>query len=67
MTSSHVVLRLATLLFLLAGILLLRKPVFGETIPAATKTHFATIQVPTCAATTSACTTSPSPSTTPRN
>jgi len=31
MTASRTTLRLLTLLFLLAGILLLRKPVFGQT------------------------------------
>jgi hypothetical protein len=31
MSASHTTLRLITLLFLLAGILLLRKPVFGQT------------------------------------
>jgi pimeloyl-ACP methyl ester carboxylesterase len=35
MSASRTALRLATLLFLLAGILLLRKPVFGQTITAA--------------------------------
>jgi hypothetical protein len=34
MSLSRTTLRLITVLFLLAGILLLRKPVFGETIPA---------------------------------
>ena len=67
MTSSHIVLRFATLLFLLAGILLLRKPVFGETITAPATTRFAVVQVPACAATTSAslCTSDQSPSTPP--
>ena len=31
MSASHTTLRLITVLFLLAGILLLRKPVFGQT------------------------------------
>jgi hypothetical protein len=31
MTASCTILRLLTLLFLLAGVLLLRKPVFGQT------------------------------------
>lgn len=31
MSTSHTVIRIATLLFLLAGLLLLRKPVFGQT------------------------------------
>jgi hypothetical protein len=35
MSASRTTLRLITLLFLLAGILLLRKPVFGESIAAA--------------------------------
>jgi hypothetical protein len=35
MSASRTTLRLITLLFLLAGLLLLRKPVFGEAIPAA--------------------------------
>jgi pimeloyl-ACP methyl ester carboxylesterase len=35
MTASRTTLRLITLLFLLAGILLLRRPVFGQTITAA--------------------------------
>jgi hypothetical protein len=34
MSLTRTALRLITLLFLLAGILLLRKPVFGQTIPA---------------------------------
>jgi hypothetical protein len=34
MTTSRTALRIITLLFLLAGILLLRKPVFGQPIPA---------------------------------
>jgi hypothetical protein len=34
MSLSNTTLRLITVLFLLAGILLLRKPVFGETITA---------------------------------
>jgi hypothetical protein len=68
MPTSRIAVRLLTLLFLLAGILLLQKPVFGETITAATA-PFAVVQGPTCAATTpsSPCTTNPSPSTTPRN
>ena len=68
MSTSRIAVRLLTLLFLLAGILLLQKPVFGETITAAT-TRCAVVQVPACASTTPAtpCTTSPSPSTTPRN
>jgi hypothetical protein len=35
MSTSRTTLRLITILFLLAGILLLRKPVFGQTITAA--------------------------------
>jgi pimeloyl-ACP methyl ester carboxylesterase len=35
MSASRTTLRLITLLFLLAGVLLLRKPVFGQAIPAA--------------------------------
>jgi hypothetical protein len=35
MSASCTILRLITLLFLLAGVLLLRKPVFGQTITAA--------------------------------
>jgi hypothetical protein len=69
MPTSRIAVRLLTLLFLLAGILLLQKPVFGETITAVT-THFAVvIQAPDGASTTSAtpCTASPSPSTKPRN
>jgi hypothetical protein len=31
MSTSRTVIRIATLLFLLAGVLLLRKPVFGQT------------------------------------
>jgi hypothetical protein len=38
MSASRTALRLITLLFLLAGVLLLRKPVFGQPIPA-TPTH----------------------------
>jgi hypothetical protein len=34
MSASRTTLRLITVLFLLAGILLLRKPVFGQTIAA---------------------------------
>ncbi len=35
MSASNTTLRLITVLFILAGILLLRKPVFGQTIAAA--------------------------------
>jgi hypothetical protein len=35
MSTSRTITRLIALLFLLAGILLLRKPVFGQTITAA--------------------------------
>jgi hypothetical protein len=38
MSTSRTALRLITILFLLAGILLLRKPVFGQAITAAS-TH----------------------------
>jgi hypothetical protein len=34
MSASHIILRLLTLFFLLAGILLLRKPVFGQSVTA---------------------------------
>jgi hypothetical protein len=46
MSASHTTLRLITILFLLAGILLLRKPVFGQTnviSPQIRLAHFATI------------------------
>jgi hypothetical protein len=35
MSTSRTALRLITILFLLAGILLLRKPVFGQTVTSA--------------------------------
>ena len=37
MSASNTTLRLITVLFILAGILLLRKPVFGQTIAAPTR------------------------------
>ena len=39
MSASRTTLRLITLLFLLAGILLLRKPVFGQSVTAAPTPH----------------------------
>ncbi len=42
MSASNTTLRLITVLFILAGILLLRKPVFGQA-PAAAPTRFSAI------------------------
>jgi hypothetical protein len=39
MSTSRTAQRLATILFLLAGLLLLKKPVFGETTPPVNTQH----------------------------
>jgi len=44
MSASNTTLRLLTVLFILAGILLLRKPVFGQTITAASTRFSVVIQ-----------------------